>query len=360
MIGSNKVAYDNNITQLSVSTDLFQFYNVQKNSPIFGNRITGLNDPTMNTFSKYYTIKEYTFFQQTTISHIEFYISHSINNTSAVSQSFKITIKKNGINTSVADKDYANIVVGSVVSNQSLGTTLVFNSTDTVSIQLTLNNTNNEFNGHEIFTRLYGHTQISPQINNLKLTSTNDYNASPPALEVSGGATFGGSVKAGLTVLTFTGSHLAQIISSLNYEPFYTNNNNYNYTFKPGLIVSVSNSTKIDINNSEFNTILSNKLNDSTVFGVISKHTDSNNYIINSLGEGAIWISNIMGEVHNGDYISTSTILGYGCKQQTSTLHNYTVAKCCSVINWNSISTYITSNNQNYKIAFVACTYHCG
>ena len=61
MIGSSKIAYDNNITQLSVSTDLFQFYNVQKNSPIFGNRVTGLNDPTMNTFSKYYTIKEYTF-----------------------------------------------------------------------------------------------------------------------------------------------------------------------------------------------------------------------------------------------------------------------------------------------------------
>ena len=30
MIGSSKIAYDNNITQLSVSTDLFQFYNVQK------------------------------------------------------------------------------------------------------------------------------------------------------------------------------------------------------------------------------------------------------------------------------------------------------------------------------------------
>ena len=361
MIGSNKVAYDNNITQLSVSTDLFQFYNVQKNSPIFGNRITGLNDPTMNTFSKYYTIKEYTFFQQTTISHIEFYISHSIHNTSAVPQSFKITIKKNGINTSVADKYYDNIVVGSVVSNQSLGaTTLVFNSTDTVSIQLTLNNTNNDFNGHEIFARLYGHTQISPQINNLKLTSINNYNATPPALEVSGGATFGGSVKVGETVLTFTGSHVAKIISPLNYESFYTNNDNYNYTFKPGLIVSISNSTKIDINNSEFNTILSNKINDSTVFGVISKHTHSNNYIINSLGEGAIWVSNITGDIQNGDYISTSTILGYGCKQHTSTLHNYTVAKCCSVINWTSISTYINTNNQQYKIAFIACTYHCG
>jgi carbonic anhydrase/acetyltransferase-like protein (isoleucine patch superfamily) len=360
MIGSSKIAYDNNITQLSVSTDLFQFYNVQKNSPIFGNRVTGLNDPTMNTFSKYYTIKEYTFFEQTNITHIEFYISHSIHNISAAEQSFKITIKKNNIDTSVLNKEYTNITVGSVISNLSLDTTLTFNPNDKLSIQLTLNNTANEYNGHEIFARLYGHTQISPQINNLKLTSNNDYNNTPPALEVTGGATFGGSVKAGGTVLTFTGSHLAKIISPLNYESFYTNNDNYNYTFKSGLIVSVSNSTKIDINNSEFNTILSNKMNDSTVFGVISKHINSNNYIINSLGEGAIWVSNITGDVQNGDYISSSSILGYGCKQQTTTLHNYTVAKCCSVINWNSISTYITSNNNRYKIAFVACTYHCG
>lgn len=362
MIGSSKIAYDNNITQLSVSTDLFQFYNVQKNSPIFGNRITGLNDPTMNTFSKYYTIKEYTFFEHTIISHIEFYISHSIHNTTSppTAQSFKITIMKNGVNTSIVNKSYNNISVGSVVSNQSLDTTLIFNQTDKVSIQLTLNNTSNEYNGHEIFARLYGHTQISPQINNLKLTSNNDHDNTPPALEVSGGATFGGSVKAGGVVLTFTGSHIAKIISPLNYETFYTNNNNYNYTFKPGLIVSISNSTRIDINNSEFTTVLSNKLNDSTVFGVISSHTDSNNYIINSLGEGAIWVSNITGDIQNGDYISTSTILGYGCKQQTSTLHNYTVAKCCSVINWSSVSTYITTNNNRYKIAFIACTYHCG
>ena len=109
MIGSSKIAYDNNITQLSVSTDLFQFYNVQKNSPIFGNRVTGLNDPTMNTFSKYYTIKEYTFFEQTNITHIEFYISHSIHNTGAADQSFKITIKKNNTDTSVLNK--VNILI---------------------------------------------------------------------------------------------------------------------------------------------------------------------------------------------------------------------------------------------------------
>ena len=133
------------------------------------------------------------------------------------------------MDTSIVNKSYNNIAVGSVVSNQSLGTTLTFNPNQKVSIQLTLNNTAAEYNGHEIFARLYGHTQISPQINNLKLTSDNDYDNISPALEVSGGATFGGSVKAGGTILTFTGSHLAKIISPLNYQPFYTTNNNSNY-----------------------------------------------------------------------------------------------------------------------------------
>ena len=108
----------------------------------------------MNTFSKYYTIKEYTFFEHTTISHIEFYISHSIHNTTSppTAQSFKITIMKNGVNTSIVNKSYNNISVGSVVSNQSLDTTLIFNQTDKVSIQLTLNNTSNLFKPSYAFT----------------------------------------------------------------------------------------------------------------------------------------------------------------------------------------------------------------
>ena len=83
-------------------------------------------------------------------------------------------------------------------------------------------------------------------------------------------------------------------------------------------------------------------------------------YYINSLGEGGMWVTNINGNIEVGDYITSSEIDGYGCKQNSDTLHNYTVAKCCSVINWTYASNTITHYNQLYKRVFIACTYHCG
>jgi hypothetical protein len=47
----------------------------------------------------------------------------------------------------------------------------------------------------------------------------------------------------------------------------------------------------------------------------------------NAIGEGGIWVSNKNGNLINGDYITSSTILGYGQKQDEDTLKNYTVAK---------------------------------
>ena len=50
---------------------------------------------------------------------------------------------------------------------------------------------------------------------------------------------------------------------------------------------------------------------------------------INSLGEGAIWICNKNGAIENGDYISSSSVAGYGMKQSLNEefLTRYTVAK---------------------------------
>jgi len=140
---------------------------------------------------------------------------------------------------------------------------------------------------------------------------------------------------------------------------------------------------------------------------------------INSLGEGAIWVSDINGSLESGDYITSSTIPGYGMKQNDDLLHNYTVAKItmnCDFnpatlpkyqvkkdpitqenildskgnLQWEEVKddngniiyekeydiryllldgTQITEaqyndalNNhiQAYKAAFVGCTYHCG
>ena len=177
-----------------------------------------------------------------------------------------------------------------------------------------------------------------------------------------------------------------------------------------------------------------NKDSDKSVFGVISKventlyRTDEygslvSNFegetgdirtFINSLGEGAIWVSNKNPiNLESGDYITTSSIPGYGMKQSDDVLHNYTVAKITMDCNFNpqtqpvkeilkdsegnnildangfiqwvdsstlteqkydlryllpdgtqipqsEYDTRLANNETVYKAAFVGCTYHCG
>jgi len=180
---------------------------------------------------------------------------------------------------------------------------------------------------------------------------------------------------------------------------------------------------------------LSVKNNDKSCFGVISASEDPNERVdrygsfctpfekekgdtrvyINSLGEGAIWVSNKNGELESGDYITTCDLLGYGVKQDDDVLHNYTVAKItmdCDFnpryvprptimkdaggenildpyeqIQWTDeedasgnivyeheynilyvnseaqiipYEEYIDNSNNAYIVAYVGCTYHCG
>jgi hypothetical protein len=92
---------------------------------------------------------------------------------------------------------------------------------------------------------------------------------------------------------------------------------------------------------------LSTKVNDKKCFGVISASEDpeqrSDAYgsfvsvsqkelgdtrvYINSVGEGAMWVVNTNGSLESGDYITTSNVAGYGQKQESDSLKNYTVAK---------------------------------
>ena len=87
--------------------------------------------------------------------------------------------------------------------------------------------------------------------------------------------------------------------------------------------------------------------------------------IVNSLGEGAIWITNCSGSLENGDYITTSPILGLGMKQDDDLLHNYTVAKITQDCDFRINSTKFNCvefewSGSTYRKAFVGCTYHCG
>ena len=227
--------------------------------------------------------------------------------------------------------------------------------------------------------------------------------------------------------IDFTGQHRS-IIDKINVS---------DYENLEGLIVSANKnkyinvdkdittgSNAIQISQSLPVVSLSNVVHDKACYGVISgsEDLDSRTYeqgtfvsvfqkqkgdtraFINSVGEGAIWVSNIGGNLESGDYITTSNVAGYGQKQESEFLANYTVAKItmdCDFepltqpiqiikkdktgenvldehdqIQWEDHPTetekaykirYLDANgvetdeaNAVHTAAFVGCTYHCG
>ena len=119
---------------------------------------------------------------------------------------------------------------------------------------------------------------------------------------------------------------------------------------------------------------VTNSQNSKRVFGVIANLSGSfegmvkaSNQLaeethieINSLGEGLVWITNINGDIENGDYITSSDVFGLGQKQSDDILRSCTVAKCTEQIAWSSVSDSITHNGVSYKKYLSMCTYHCG
>ena len=194
------------------------------------------------------------------------------------------------------------------------------------------------------------------------------------------------------------------------------------YTMISGDIVTGQNA--IDISESIPDVSISQKAHDKACFGVISdvedpekredlygvfgtpfpKEKGDDRVYINSVGEGAIWVANTNGSLEAGDYITTSNVAGYGQKQDSAGLMNYTVAKITMDCDFNPATQPIqvirkddngdnvldeygqiqwedhpTETEKAYKLryltvdgtqtdeanavhtaAFVGCTYHCG
>jgi len=80
----------------------------------------------------------------------------------------------------------------------------------------------------------------------------------------------------------------------------------------------------------------------------------------NSGGEGKIWVTDVAGDIGNGDYITSSDVPGYGGLQDDDVLHSYTVAKCTEDIDWGSVDDTVDHDGSTVKKALVFCTYHCG
>ena len=86
---------------------------------------------------------------------------------------------------------------------------------------------------------------------------------------------------------------------------------------------------------------------------------------VNSLGEGAMWVSNINGPIRNGDWITSSRIPGIGKRQDDIFMHNYTVAKATMSCDFDLTSEKYESKtvmfeSTEYIMAYIGVTYHCG
>ena len=105
---------------------------------------------------------------------------------------------------------------------------------------------------------------------------------------------------------------------------------------------------------------------DKRVYGVLGspdrKTNNKNRLIVNSVGEGAICVCNSNGNIENGDYIQSSELLGFGEKQDDDILHNYSVAKAVMDCDFQLDSPYYQCYELEggVRVAFIACTYHCG
>ena len=232
---------------------------------------------------------------------------------------------------------------------------------------------------------------------------------------------------AGNSQLNFTGQHRTFIkgtpfTQAENLEGLIVSADQNKYIKMSGGIEAGSNA--ITVNESLPLVSLSVTTKDKKCFGVISASEDPEkreeeygNFVsvsekekgdtrvyINSVGEGAIWVTNINGSLESGDYITTSTVKGYGQKQDSEFLANYTVAKITMDCDFDPVTQPVqvikkdedgenvldehgqiqwedhpTETEKAYKIryldasgvetdeasavhkaAFVGCTYHCG
>jgi hypothetical protein len=81
---------------------------------------------------------------------------------------------------------------------------------------------------------------------------------------------------------------------------------------------------------------------------------------VNALGEGRVWVSNINGDIEVGDYITSSSIPGYGQRQDDDLLHSYTLGKAIEAVDWPSVQEIVLIGEREIKVYLIAVTYTSG
>tara|TARA_B100001142_G_scaffold296730_1_gene318626 strand:+ start:1782 stop:4250 length:2469 start_codon:yes stop_codon:yes gene_type:complete len=101
-----------------------------------------------------------------------------------------------------------------------------------------------------------------------------------------------------------------------------------------GTYVNSDSTIKAKINEALAFCKLTDTEKDKGVFGVLAEknadgviYKNEERWCINHGGKGGIWVCNKNGGLTNGDYITSSSVPGYGMKQSSDIKRNYTVAK---------------------------------
>ena len=153
-----------------------------------------------------------------------------------------------------------------------------------------------------------------------------------------------------------------------------------------GEFSDLSNKSKIRINEAVPIIDLAKTKRDPRVFGVVSdQETDDKTrtmnvgamkllmqkthrcrkVIVNSVGEGGVWICDTNGPLKNGDLITTSSVAGYGMRQDEEWMASWTLGKITCDCDFNPSSKIyeceelIVGGRKVGMRAFVGCTYKC-
>ena len=148
----------------------------------------------------------------------------------------------------------------------------------------------------------------------------------------------------------------------------------------PGMIVSVTGKTEarkdkngvISLSSTLPTVAISTKAKDKAVFGVIVSDgplPEDHWYetqegerfgVVNALGEGRVWVTDINGDIQAGDYITTSSVPGYGQIQDDDLLHSYTLGKAIETINGDQVAETFQQDGKTYKRHLIAVVYTSG
>ena len=172
----------------------------------------------------------------------------------------------------------------------------------------------------------------------------------------------------GINYASFTGAHEVKFAQDMPEE------------ILPGMISSVTGRTEqrkdkegaISLSSTLPTVTLSTKSKDKAVFGVlVSKGPLHKEHwydgeegerfgVVNALGEGRVWVTDINGKIEAGDYITTSSVPGYGQMQDDDILHSYTLGKAIETLDWEQVTETVQHDGKTLKRYLIAVVYTSG